>query len=345
MSLVRRRIQRAIGSLAALGALAATATALATPPGANGKLAFRRLFNSDHTWGAIFTANPDGSGLHQITHPPHFVSDAKPDWSPDGMRIAFQRTAVNGCGPGCETDEIDVVASDGSQLTRLAFDPPGKGCARNAQPAGGMCRGFPAWSPDRRLIAYPCEVVASPSSPGFGRICVMNADGTNVRQLPQNPVTGLLDSDPQWSPDGKRIAFDRTVKDEHAVFVMNADGGEPHQVTPWALRGAQPDWSPDGKRIVFYSNFDGPATTSANLYTITPAGTGLKQLTHAHGGKVQYLSATFSPDGKWIAFSRRPGTGKDGNADVFVMHADGTQVRNVTRSPIWDSGTDWGPRR
>jgi Tol biopolymer transport system component len=57
---------------------------------------------------------------------------------------------------------------------------------------------------------------------------------------------------------------------------------------------------------------------------------------------VQYLSASFSPDGRWITFSRTPGTGKQGNADVFVMRADGTGVRNVTTSAIWDSATDWG---
>jgi Tol biopolymer transport system component len=59
---------------------------------------------------------------------------------------------------------------------------------------------------------------------------------------------------------------------------------------------------------------------------------------------VQHLSASFSPDGKWIAFSRTRGVGSAGNADVFVMRTDGSDVRNVTRSAIWDSGVDWGPR-
>jgi Tol biopolymer transport system component len=83
---------------------------------------------------------------------------------------------------------------------------------------------------------------------------------------------------------------------------------------------------------------------SANLYTIHADGTGLEQLTHAGGGRIQYLSASFSPDGAWIAFSRTPGVGAAGNADVYVMRADGTGVRNVTRSAIWDSGVDWGRR-
>ena len=113
-------------------------------------------------------------------------------------------------------------------------------------------------------------------------------------------------------------------------------------ITPWALRaGDHPDWSPDGTRILFHSNQDGPATVSANLYTIRPDGKGLRQLTHARGGSVQYASSSFSPNGKWITFARRTG---ESNADVFIMRADGTRVqKNVARSKLWDSAPDWGP--
>jgi TolB protein len=279
------------------------------------------------------------------------VLDIEPDWSPNGRQIAFQRIDLNGCGPGCETDEIDVVNSDGSHLTRLAYDAPGKGCVRDGRPAGGVCREVPAWSPNGRRIAFECEILpAGASNPHFGRICVMNPDGSNVRRLVQTPATGVNDSAPGWSPDGREIAFQRSVQSKRGdtihggVFVMNAAGSDPRRLTPWALRAGQPDWSPDGKRILFYSNWDGPAHVSANLYTISPNGSGLRQLTHARGGKVQYLSATFSPDGKSITFGRTPGIGKDGNADVFAMRGDGTHMRNVTRSAVWDSGADWGPR-
>ena len=172
----------------------------------------------------------------------------------------------------------------------------------------------------------------------------MNADGSNVRQLPQSPASGLDDGQPAWSPDGRQIAFGRGVQDQRAVFVMDANGANARQVTPWALRGGQPDWSPDGKRLVFYSNWDGPQSVSANLYTAAPDGSGLRQLTHARGGKVQYLSASFSPDGKWIAAGRTPGVGSVGNADIFVLRTDGSGLRDVTRSAIWDSSVDWGPR-
>lgn len=327
----------------------AAAAASATPPGKNGKLVFRRYFNPDHSSGALVTANPDGAALRQITHPAAGpVLDNEPDWSPDGERLVFQRNNRNGCGPECETAEIWVVDADGSNARAIANDPPGKGCAKNDQSGGGFCRGDPAWSPDGKRIIFACGTLQTASEPATERFCVTGADGSNLALLP-SPPQGRQDYGPQWSPDGTRIVFERWIVNANgdalrtAIFVMNADGTDARRVTPWPLRGGDhPDWSPDGKRILFHSNQEGPHNVSGNLYTIRPDGTGLRQLTHARGGTVQYLSSSFSPDGMWITFARTPGKGRSGNADVFVMRANGTGLRNLTHSAIWDSAPDWG---
>ena len=59
---------------------------------------------------------------------------------------------------------------------------------------------------------------------------------------------------------------------------------------------------------------------------------------------MHYLSSSFSPDGRMIVTARTPGTGPDGAADVVVMRADGSHARAVTKSPLWESAADWGPR-
>jgi Tol biopolymer transport system component len=334
----RPRLVLVLG-LAIAGCAVGAATAWGTAPGGNGDLVFRRYFDDGHHWGAIFTASPAGTRLRQITRPPRGVLDNVPDWSPDGRHVAFQRVDPNGCGPRCETDEIIVVTRDGKTLVPVAHDAEGKGCFTGGRSAGGICRNAPGWSPDGRRIAFTCE-----SLPHGERTCVVNADGSGLRELTQTPDAGESDEWPQWSPDGTRLAVQRVIGERRAVFVLDADGTHPRRLTPWALRGGEPDWSPRGDRIVFTSNENGPESVSANLYTVRPDGTGLTQLTHARGGTVNYLSASFSPDGAWLTFARTPGTGREGNADVFVMRADGTDPHPVTRSTAWDSSTDWGER-
>ena len=71
-----------------------------------------------------------------------------------------------------------------------------------------------------------------------------------------------------------------------------------------------------------------------------PDGTGLKQVTR-FPRRIEVLSASYSPDGRWIVFSR---TGRARLPDLFVIHPDGTDMRQVTRTSAWESSPDWGPR-
>jgi TolB protein len=335
-----------LAALVIVGMAALAPPAEATFQGENGRIAFRRFLNVEQTWGAVFTIRPNGSGERQITHPPQGFVDRNPDVSPDGRRIIFEREGVD-CGPECSYDEVFVVNTDGSNLTQLTHNPPGEVCGH-----GGFCNGSPAWSPDGTQIAFTraSGLVVDDLIENVG-IYVMNADGSRVRQITQKTRPSLgEDSDPQWSPDGRKIVFQRfnvrtaTPQDGVALWTINLVNGREHRVTPWDLRaGDTPDWSPDGRRILFHSNVGGPPTVSANLYTIRPDGTGLRQLTFAQGGLVQYLGSSYSPDGTLITFGRRPETG-GAAADVLVMRVDGTHMRHVTRTVLYDSYPDWGPR-
>jgi TolB protein len=170
------------------------------------------------------------------------------------------------------------------------------------------------------------------------------ADGSSPRTLIRTPAH-RYDDGAQFSPSGTRIAFQREVDAADgttlraALFVANADGRNVHRITPWALRaGDHPDWSPDGTRILFTSNVEGLESVSSNKYTVRPDGTGLRQLTRATGGSTQWMSSSYSPDGKWITLARRR---RSGNAAIYVMRADGTAARVVEHSAYWDSAPDW----
>src|ERR1043165_188658 len=82
----------AIPILAAFVAVVALSASHATAPGKNGRIAFRRWFDKDQTWGAIFTINANGTGERQVTHPSRGTRDEQPDWSPDGSLIVFTRS-------------------------------------------------------------------------------------------------------------------------------------------------------------------------------------------------------------------------------------------------------------
>jgi TolB protein len=308
---------------AAAAAGLAPAAALATAPGTNGEIAFRRYLGPDRTKGAIFVAVPDGSGERELTTPPANTSDDYPDVASDGSFVAFQR-----CGRTCH---LFTVNADGTGLRRIG--------------SGSVDRSYPAISPDRSRIAFIRTFghLRRNRPPDHVAIYTIRLDGSGERRVTLPKPTTAEDVDPQWSPDGQRIVFVRmngTARPRHgqAIFAVNADGTGLHRVTPWKLRaGDGPDWSPDGTQILFRS----PETEDflhCNLFTIHPDGTGLRQVTYL-APTTKLYSASFSPDGTAITFGM---TGIDGQADVWTMRADGTAATPVTRTAQWDSAPDWG---
>jgi TolB protein len=90
----------------------------------------------------------------------------------------------------------------------------------------------PVWSPDGKQIAFNSD------RDGDDEVFVMDADGTNVRQLTANDD---WDSDPAWSPDGKQIAFESDRYGDSEIFVMDADGTNVRQL---AQKGTNPEYKP-----------------------------------------------------------------------------------------------------
>jgi TolB protein len=341
-----RRVRRlALTGLVVSAVVVPAAPAQATFSAENGRIAFRRFLNEDKTWGAVFTIRPDGTGERQVTHPLKGFVDRNPDISPDGKVIAFEREGVD-CAVNCAYDEIFTVHVNGTHLRRLTRNRVGQSCG-----SGGSCNGSPAWSPDGRRIAFQraSGPVVNDLIQNAG-LAIMNADGSGIHRITQlrAPATGE-DSDPQFSPDGRQIVFQRrNVRsalpvDGVALWILDLATGRERRITPYPMRaGDTPDWSPDGRRILFHDNLDNAPDVSPNLFTVRPDGTGLTQLTFASGGDPQYLGSSYSPDGHKIAVGRRPETGGV-NADVMIMNVDGTGIHRLTHTVLYDSYPDWGP--
>jgi TolB protein len=262
----------------------------------------------------IFNMRADGSEKRQLTTT---GADFEPSISAHGGRIAFTRRNF---GLGTQRAEIFVMSSDGShqrQLTHGSIAPPG------AEPTFNL---DPAFSPNGKRIAYLSGYEAGEDD--YSRLVTIRSDGTGVRTL---TGPGLFCHGIDYSPSGKRILFARLNRDDACqIFEERTDGSGLRRLT--RRDSQQPAFSPTGNRIAF----SGFRHHVAQIFTMRPNGTHVRQLTHGQAGG---FDPSFSPRGTKIAFRRNR------NSQVYVMRANGKHVHELTRRPHTHIQPDWGVRR
>ncbi len=317
------RTSRVIHSLSGsatlfLAVLFTSASAQATFPGQNGQIVF-----SANPAGSvqIYTINPDGTGMAQITNLPATAQTGLiPIFSPDGRRILFSYAQ------GSANPNLYVINADGTGLTQLTFD--------GLSTAG-------RWSPDGSRIVFGRTSTLS----GTGVIATMRADGSGGESVLTNVIWGAYW--PVYTPDGKHIVYYSTEGGFlEKVWIMNADGSNQTPLTPAALELFPGDVSPDGRLVSMWNHNSTSLPTS--IFAMNIDGTDIRRLTNSGGHHDLY--PVYSPDGTKIVFASDR-LSSDTSLDVFTMNADGSNIQRIATGltvggcPTQQCVTpSWGPK-
>ncbi|NDJ54259.1 MAG: hypothetical protein GYB68_14405 [Chloroflexi bacterium] len=165
---------------------------------------------------------------------------------------------------------------------------------------------------------------------GSDEICLMNADGTNIRRLTDRSGTDWY---PSFTPDGDEIVYSsQGGVGNFDIYIMDLNGENNRQLTQNLGLNFAPDMSPDGTQIVFTSTFG--EGVDQNIWVINADGSDPRQLTF---DPADDIDPAWSPDGSQISFA----SNRNGTTELFVMDRFGGSVRQVSQDVNIGGRNDW----
>lgn len=215
-----------------------------------------------------------------------------PLWAPDGQHIAFLFTWAHSSG-------LVVARTDGTDLRGVSDSgwPPHSG------------PNHPAWNPDGQRIAFDYDE----------SIYSVRIDGGDRQLLVANAAL------PAYSPDGSKLVY--AARTRPGVFVANADGSDPHEVSSRGLRwdGWAPAWSPDGNLLAF------AAIASPEVVVAKADGSGERVIADL-GSRWVRSAPQWSPDGALVALTQSPAEYRPFRSSIVVARADGSGWRVIVKN-------------
>ncbi|MEK6220827.1 MAG: protein kinase [Chloroflexota bacterium] len=281
-----------------------------TAIGKGGLIAFTSN-RGDGTIFQIYTMNPDGSNVTQLTF--NLTHKSQPTWSPNGNKILFVADGGENFAVKMDQD-IWVMDADGANQENLTFYEDDDT--------------DPVWLPDGSKIAF-----ASVRNTGLRQIYYMNSDGSELEFITRGYA---VEYEPAWSPDGIWLAFSLSINDAPPTIGLRTGLGldpRKYDVNSRVGFAKEPAWSPDGEFLV-YTALDG-GTEEIYIAVFDSKGAELSQLTSS----VANRHPDFAPDGQWIVFT----SNRDANNEIYVMNVAGSIEINLTNNSATDREPDWQP--
>lgn len=304
------------------------------------QIGYVRTSTDDKTT-TLVTANLDGSGVREITvRPPEqaFVVYSLA-WSPDGKTIAFGAKDAGSeeiFSANIETQEIKQITElDWTRVTKLAWLSDGKGLVAVARDKDSFFSNQ-IWRVDHEsgkaqkivndLLHYGTILSLSADSNALiasqalveSNIWIAKSDNlAEARQITfgSAELAGWFGLD--WTPDGK-VVYVGQVDRSLTLWIADASGENPKQITPIGFLDIRPTATADGKYIVFESNRSG----KAEIWRVQRDGTDLRQLTF--NGKNSEPHS--SPDGKTVVYSHSSG----GAASAWRVSIEGGEALQIS---------------